>query len=104
MYSAVAAATERQIALDAKANVAVRQDFNSAQALYAQANTAFQAERFDEAVSLYNQSRPMFDAAAREALEKQLIAEEALRIANQRMTESDQTAREAEIILEGDIK
>ena len=98
-----AATTERQRALDFKANVAVRQDFNSAQTVFNQANTAFQAQRFEEAAMLYEDCESKFAAAAREAREKQQIAEEALRRANQRMAESDQIAKDAEIILEGGI-
>ena len=95
------AATERQNALDLKANVAVRQDFNSAQAIYTQANTAFQAKKFDEAGKLYAECGPMFEKAAGAAREKRRIAEEDLRLANQKMEESDKAAKDAEIILEG---
>ena len=95
------ATAERQKALDIKANVAVRQDYNPAQAAYNVANTAFQAKKFDEAARAYDECIAMFQRAARLALEKRRAAEENLRIANEKMAESDQKAQEAEVILEG---
>ena len=98
------AATERQNALDLKANVAVRQDYNSAQAIYARANTAFQAQRYEEAATAYEESGSMFEVIAQVALEKRNAAEDALRRANQKMSESDETAKNAEVILEGGVQ
>ena len=95
------ASTERQRALDLKANVAVRQDFNSAQAVYIRANTAFQSGNHEQAAGLYSESEGMFTEAARTALQKRDVAEEALNRANQRMIQSDETARNAEVVLEG---
>ena len=104
MYLGVAASAERQNALNYRANVAVRQDFNSTQTIFTQANTAFQAHRYDEAVRLYRECTPMFAVLAQIALEKQREAEENLQRANRRMAESDQTARDAERILEGGLQ
>ncbi|MCL2318790.1 MAG: hypothetical protein FWC45_01800 [Treponema sp.] len=98
------ASTERQNALNLKANVAVRQDFNSAQTIFSQANTAFQAQRYEDAAKLYDQSQSMFEVVAQVALAKQQAAQAALDRANQKMTESNETARSAEVILEGGTK
>jgi len=98
------ASTERQRALDYKANVAVKQDFNSAQSVFTQANTAFQAKRFDEAAALFDDSRSKFETVSNAAREKQRIAEDDLRKANQKMVESDQAAKEAEVILQGGVQ
>ena len=95
------ASTERQRALDIRANVAVRQDFNAAQSVFAQANTSFQAKKFDEAAKLFDDCSAKFTAATQATREKQRIATEALNRANQRMAESDQKARDAEKVLEG---
>ena len=95
------ASTERQKALDEKANVAIREDFNAAQAIYTRAATAFQAKRFEDAALLYLECEPMFTEAARVARIKRIDAERALELANQKMAESDETARNAEVILEG---
>jgi len=97
------ASTERQNALDEKANVAVRPEYNSAQAVFVRANSAFQASSYEEAASLYIESQVLFTEAARSAREKRLAAERALELANQKMAESDETARNAEVILEGGV-
>ena len=95
------ASTERQKALDLKANVAVRDGFNSAQTVYNQANSAFQAKKHEDAASLYKQSQSMFTDVAQTAREKRQAAENALNTANQKITESDEKARNAESILQG---
>ena len=95
------ASTERQRALDLKANVAVRQEFNSAQAVYVRANSAFQAKNHEQASALYKESETMFVELNRMTLQKRDAAERALNMANQRMVESDETARNAEVVLEG---
>jgi len=95
------ASAERQKALDVRANVAVRQEFNTAQAIYVRANTAFQAKDFDQASALYKECQPMFTDTARIAVERRLAAEDALERAIIKIEESDETARSAERILEG---
>ena len=101
LFLRAGATAERQRALDRRANVAVQPDFNTAQAVYNRANTAYQARTLEEAASLFGESNSMFVVVAQIALERQLLAEEALRLANERMAESDETARAAERILEG---
>ena len=95
---------ERQKALDLKANVAVKQDFDAAESVYSQANLSFNARKHEDAGVLYEKCLPMFTAAAATALEKRLAAEEALRKANERVAASDEAARNAEIILEGGVQ
>ena len=97
----VAASGERQKALDLKANVAVRDDFNSAENVYNRANAAFRGQRYSEAGPLYADCASMFEVVAWVALEKRQAAEAALTKANERVMESDETARNAERILEG---
>jgi hypothetical protein len=96
-----AAATERQRALDLKANVAVRQDFDSAQSIYNRANSSYRSENFDSAAELYAESRSMYEVVSQVAREKRRIAEEALQTADEKMLESDNIAKDAELILEG---
>jgi tetratricopeptide (TPR) repeat protein len=95
------ATAERQKALDLKADVAVKQDFDAANSVFSQANTAFYARRYEDAGGFYERCLPMFTSVAALALEKRLAAEEALRRANQRVAASDEAARNAERILEG---
>jgi hypothetical protein len=101
MYLNVAASTERQTALDLKADTAARQEFNFAEAIYNRANAAYRGQRYEEAAPLYEECLPIYRMASLLALEKRLVAEEALRRADQRVAESDETARNAELILEG---
>jgi hypothetical protein len=96
-----AAASERQRALDLKANVAIRQDYDAANVLYNRAVSSFRGKNFDDAADLYDQSRVLFEAVSRSARDKRRAAEEALRSAEIRMAESDETAQRAELILEG---
>jgi hypothetical protein len=96
-----AAAEERQKALNLKANVAVRQDFEAATSIYNRAANSYRGQNFDAAASLYEESRAMYEVVSLVAEEKRRIAEEALRNAGEKMTESDTNAKNAESILEG---
>lgn len=103
-YSAerrAAAEAERKNALDFKADVAVKNEYNSAGALYDKAGTSFNAERYNEAADLYFQSEFLFASAAGTAAEKRRIAEEAIREAEVKAEASDIIARKAEALLEG---
>jgi hypothetical protein len=97
----LAVETERQKALDMKANVAVKTEFDAALAIYNQAESSAQAENYTEAVGLYVQSEAWFIAIGRTAAEKRRDAEEALREAEQKVLESEENAKNAELILEG---
>jgi hypothetical protein len=100
-YTIIGAGEGRRRALDARADVAVRQEFNVAQVLYDRANNAIQWNDPTEALRLYRESMILFMQAARTADERRRSAEEALRRAQQRFIESDETARNADAILEG---
>jgi hypothetical protein len=96
-----AAGVERQKALDLKANVAVKGEFDVAADIYNRAGASFQAEKYEDAAVLYTQSEARFVVICQTAAEKRREAEEALRAAEQKMMESDETAKQAELILEG---
>ena len=95
------ASAERQKALDLRANVAVRQEFSSADSIYTRANTAFQGRRYEEAAGFYIECEPLFAEASRLTLEKRQAAQEALDRADQRIMESDENAKNVELIVEG---
>jgi hypothetical protein len=95
-------ATERQKALDHKANIAVRADFEKADALYRQAVASLEAEEFRVAARQYIESENLFIAAGKTAEVKRLMAEDDIKEAEERAQASDEAARKAEIILEGD--
>ena len=96
-----AAEAQRAIAIQNRANVAVREEFNAAQLLYSRGATVQGEARYREAVTLFIESEAQFADVARIALERRQAAEEALIQANQRMAESDETARNVEAILRG---
>ena len=97
----LAADGERQKALDLKANVAVKAEFDAALAIYNQAASSVQAENYTEAVSLYGQSEAQFMAVGKTAEEKRREAEQAIQEAEQKILESEENAKKAELILEG---
>jgi hypothetical protein len=99
-----AAAAERQKALDLKANVAVREDFNAASDVYDRGQSAFESEKYDDATVLYTDAASRFVVVAETAAEKRRIAEEAIREAEEKISESDENARQAELILEGGVE
>jgi len=98
------ASAARQGALDVRANTAMKPEFDSAEAVYNRANTAFNAGRYNEAGLLYMECEAMFELAAAGALDKRLAAEEALRRANQRLVESDEIARRSEELVGGGVQ
>jgi len=98
------AAAARQRALNYKANVAVKPDFDAADAVYNKARTAYNSRVYDESGRLFLDSSSMFNAAADAAIEKQQKAEEALRRANEKVAESEEAAKNAELILEGGVQ
>jgi hypothetical protein len=102
--SGVLAVQERQKALDVRANVAVRQDFDTANGIYNQGTASFQGRNFDQSADFYNQSRAMFITVAETAREKRRIAEETLLEAERRVIASEEIAQRAELILEGSMR
>ena len=94
----------RQTALDLRANVAVRNDFANAQSIFNNAEAAFRARRFVEAGRLYQECTDMFEAVILMTLERRQAAQEAMARADERIEESEETARSAEIILEGGVE
>jgi hypothetical protein len=95
------AEAERRKALDAKADVAVKQEFGDADGLYSRAAAAYDAQDYAAASELFSRSLPLFAAAANSAEQKRLSAQEAIQAAEARIGQSEETAREAEIVLQG---
>jgi hypothetical protein len=91
----------RRKALSAKANVAVRQEFSTADGVYTRGNAAYNARDYAGSSEYFTQVIPLFLTAAENAEAKRLVAEEAISTAETRVSRSDETAREAEIILQG---
>jgi tetratricopeptide (TPR) repeat protein len=104
MYLSGAAAAERQRALDLRANVAAKKEFDSAEEIFPQANADFSEHRYAEAAKLFEDSWLLFRESAQITLNRRQAAEEALRRANQRVAESDELAKNAELIVEGGLE
>ena len=96
-----AAGAERQKAIDAKANVAVRDAFNAANNKYEQGVASLKAEKYAEAGGFFEDSEAQFIEVTRITEEKRLHAEDAIREAEERAEASDEAARRAEEIIEG---
>ena len=99
-YAALAA-TARQAALDVKADVAVRTVFAEADTNYKGGVSALAAEKYSEAAKQFFSAEALFTTATASAIEKRGIAEQTIEEANRKIEESDETARLAELIIEG---
>lgn len=95
------AAAERKAAADLKANVAVKDGFEAANAVFAEADTAFKAEKYEDAADLYAESEGQFSVVRATAAEKRRVAEAAIAEAERRVSESEQTAKAGDAALEG---
>jgi hypothetical protein len=95
------AAEERQAALDAKANVAVRQDFAAAEGIYNRAKQSFVGENYELAADFYEDARVFFIKARQDAVQKRQLAEDAIKNAEDKIVDSDEMAKNAELTLEG---
>ena len=98
---ALQAADARQDALDVKADIAVRAFFAEADTIYKNAVSAMDAQKFGDAAKNFYTSEGMFVTAKESTLEKRVIAAQTIEEANRKIEESDETARLAELILEG---
>jgi hypothetical protein len=92
---------ERENAINAKADKAVKDEFAGVDRTYNQAETSYTAEEYEAAAGLYIRSEAGFVAVTQSAEEKRRIAEAAIQAAERKLAESEAVARAAEDILEG---
>jgi hypothetical protein len=92
---------ERQNALDAKANVAVRDDFSRIDQTYNQAESAYGSGAYDNAADLYARAESGFVEVILAAEAKRRVALAALDNVGRKLVESENTALNAERFLEG---
>jgi exonuclease VII small subunit len=97
----LSAEAERRNALQYKANVAVKRDFDQADGLYTRGIDAYNAQDYATSVDYFSQAIPLFSNAIKITEQKRVIAEEAIHTAETRISQSEQTAREAETLLQG---
>jgi len=95
------AVSERELALSERANIAARDSFREADVIYNQAEGALSSGNFQNAAILYTDAEALFVIARQETEEKRLRAIETIRLAEEKIDESNETAIEAERIIEG---
>jgi hypothetical protein len=98
------ATAEWKAAMDIKANIATRDLFQRGDSTYKSATDLFDASEYRQAANLYFDSAKQYRAARDATAEKRRIAEAAIAEANERIIESDETARQAESIMEGGLR
>jgi len=99
-----AAEKERQLAVDERANIASKETFRKGDALLENANELYTAETYSEAALTFVDAEANFAISRKETEEKRVRAEEALRIAGDKIEESSGSALEAEKLIEGGSK
>jgi hypothetical protein len=92
----LSAEAERRNALNAKANVAVKREFDAADGLYTRGTAAYNAQDYEVSAEYFSQSIPLFSNSIKTAEQKRIEAEEAIQTAEIRIGQSEETAREAE--------
>jgi hypothetical protein len=95
------AEAERQAALDIKANIATRELFGEADSNYKTAVDLYGAKNYEDAAKQFIDSEALFIMSSVTTADKRHNAADALREANEKIEESGETARQAEIVLEG---
>jgi hypothetical protein len=98
----ILAQNERQNAINAKANVAVREDFTVIEAVFNEAESSYRSAAYESAVNSYVVSEAGFVALTEAAEAKRRFAQAAIDAAERKLEESENTALAAEGILEGD--
>jgi len=95
------AETERQAALDVKANIAVRDLFNEADSNYKTAVVSYDSQKYEEAAKQFINAETLFTAARTSASEKRQNAAEIIKKAQEKIARSNEAARQAEAITQG---
>jgi hypothetical protein len=95
------ATAERERALSNKVNISARDSFREAETFYNQAGEALDSELYENAALLFIDAEARYLIAEQEADEKREKALETIRIAGAKIEESDETAIQAEKIIEG---
>jgi hypothetical protein len=102
--TAGAADKSRTSAMNAKAPVATKPEYDRANGFYTQGQSLRGVNDNQKAAASYYQSIPLFRDAAELAVYKRQQAEAAIAEAERKIAESEQTAGDAEAILEGGVQ
>jgi hypothetical protein len=99
-----AAEKERQLAIADRANIASKDTFRKGDASFEIANDSFDEENYSDAAIAFVEAEAVYAVSRKETEEKRIRAEEAIRIAEEKIEESSEAALEAEKIIEGGSK
>lgn len=95
------AARERELALAEKANIASRNLFNEAEAIFNRAEGDFRSGNYKNAAIIYEISEECFVNARSDTEERRQRALEAIRAAERKIEESSEAAIDAQRVIEG---
>jgi hypothetical protein len=95
------AVLERELALAEKVNIASRASFLDADSIFNMAEKSFASQDFRTAAAFYTDSEAFFSIARRNTADKRRRALDAIRMAEEKIEESSETAVEAGRIIEG---
>jgi len=87
--------------LDIKANIAARDLFDEADSNYKTSVVSYDSQKYEEAAKQFINAETLFAAARTSASEKRHHAAEIIRKAQEKIANSDETARQAEIAIKG---
>ena len=96
-----AASKERELAVAEKANIACRDTFRKGDALLDEAKALYADGKYSEAALAFVDAEANFAISRKETEDKRKKAEDAIRMAGDKIGESNVTAIEAEKIIEG---
>ena len=99
-----AAVSEKERALKEKANIASRDLFREADGIFNRAEKSFTSRNYQDAVVSYTDSDALFLQARLDTEEKRRRASEIIKLAEEKIEESGETAIDAERIIEGGTK
>jgi hypothetical protein len=99
-----AASLERERALNEKANIASRDLFREADGIFNRAEKSFTSRNYQDAAVSYTDSDALFLQSRLDTEEKRRRALDIIRLAEEKIEESGETAVDAERIIEGGTK
>jgi nucleoid-associated protein YgaU len=97
-----AAAQERELAINDKAPIASREIFRTAESSFNRAEESYNSENFQEAAVLYTEAEAFFHISRLDTEDRRLRALDAIKIAGEVLEESNDTAIQAERLIDGE--
>ncbi|MDR3170791.1 MAG: hypothetical protein LBU17_04090 [Treponema sp.] len=92
---------ERTKALDIKAHIAMKDDYGAADTVYSQGEEAFSMKDFKQAVERFTPAETMFTAVYKTTAEKRKTADNAIQVADKKIADTRERAKNAQVKLAG---